>query len=115
MRTLGLPVYAENRVPDHARYPYITWTCTVAAQGEKGVLTVCGWFRSEHIECLALADRLAILLPDQPVLLPYEGGFALVTADELYQKTDAADTSVEACCLKASLRCMAHAREVDPC
>lgn len=109
---LGLPVYAEGHVPDSARYPYMTWNCGLKP-GSEGSLMIRGWFRSDHLACLGLADSLLNLLPYMPGALAINGGFALLRAEEISIQADAADTSVEACCLRASVRLYPCAGEDD--
>ncbi len=113
---LGLPVYAEGRVPDGAVYPYLVWGRTLEGFGQKGSAQVCGWFRSDYAACIRLVDMLCAMLPEQGVLLGFEGGKALLWCEEAYGKTDAADTSVTGGCVRLGVKCYTAGdiKEVTP-
>lgn len=47
--SFGIPAYERNRVPDSAKYPYLTYDYAVAALGDGEVaLTVDLWYYTEN-------------------------------------------------------------------
>lgn len=74
---LGLPVYAEEQVPEGAGFPYVTFSAVIAPWGEVGDAAVTCWAQDDWLGCLTMGDRAEALFGPGGTLLKWRGGTAL--------------------------------------
>lgn len=77
----GFTAYAQDAVPEDARFPFVT--CRIdapASMHETGSVTLTGWVHGEaaHARRLLLADALVSLVPPGGMMLPLDGGLAVL-------------------------------------
>lgn len=67
----GLPVYLADQVPQGVDFPCAVCECELPVFAGNAVLTLTGWFLSEHsaADCAAFLDRMAELLPESGLRL----------------------------------------------
>ena len=108
-RQSGLPVYQSGRVPNGAKFPFITLTLSFAPYAQPSGITATAWFQEEaaNTRCVEWLDDMCALVPPGGALMRYAGGGAMLhrmSGDFASLVRDESDPSV----LGARLRLNMH-------
>ncbi len=83
----GVPAYFADKVPSDADFPYITFDVSKGRFSGSTLMTAFNWHRNAlggNEERMAMADEIALAIPEKGVKLPLDGGGFLI----LYRNTD---------------------------